>query len=142
MDGEVDVIVANSSFEMGIDKPNVRYVIHPRLPTSIGDYFQQCGRAGRDGLQSTCLLFYNYVDKNMLCKLFEKQGDLNSQLSSLNDLINYLENPVQCRHQSLMGYFGEQTDSFYVNQVVTTVVIVGAILLMMEQQMHLRLPSP
>lgn len=112
MDGEVDVIVANSSFGMGIDKPNVRYVIHSRLPTSIGDYFQQCGRAGRDGLQSTCLLFYNYVDKNMLCKLFEKQGDLNPQLSSLNDLINYLENPVQCRHQSLMGYFGEQTDSF------------------------------
>jgi RecQ family ATP-dependent DNA helicase len=112
IDGEVDIIVANASFGMGIDKANVRYVIHARLPTSIDDYFQQCGRAGRDGQLSVCLLFYNDADKHMLCKLFEKQGDIDAQLSSLNDLIVHLENPVQCRHQSLMCYFGEQRNSF------------------------------
>jgi superfamily II DNA helicase RecQ len=66
IDGEVDIIVANASFGMGIDKANVRYVIHARLPTSIDDYFQQCGRAGRDGQLSVCLLFYNDADKHML----------------------------------------------------------------------------
>ena len=70
MNGECKLIVANSSFGMGIDKKDVRFVIHARLPTSIDEHFQQCGRAGRDGLPSTCTLYYKYMYKNMLVKMF------------------------------------------------------------------------
>lgn len=110
MSGEVKVIVANSSFGMGIDKPNVRYVVHAKLPTSIEEYFQQCGRAGRDGLPSHCKLFYNYSDKNILYRLFDEQ--VIAQYKAVNDLIVLLENPVQCLHQGVLSYFGEKHDSF------------------------------
>lgn len=66
LNGDVKVIIANSSFGMGIDKPDVRYVLHAYVPTSIEEYFQQCGRAGRDGLPATCRLFYSIADKNFL----------------------------------------------------------------------------
>ena len=110
MSGEVKVIVANSSFGMGIDKANVRYVVHAKLPTNIEEYFQQCGRAGRDGLPSHCKLFYNYSDKNILYRLFDEQ--VVAQYKGVNDLIVLLENPVQCLHQGIMSYFGEKQDSF------------------------------
>ncbi len=110
MSGEVNVIVANSSFGMGIDKANVRYVLHAKLPTNIEEYFQQCGRAGRDGLPSHCKLFYNYSDKNILYRLFDEQ--VIAQYKGVNDLIVLLENPVQCLHQGIISYFGEKHDSF------------------------------
>ncbi|XP_028407551.1 ATP-dependent DNA helicase Q1-like [Dendronephthya gigantea] len=110
--GECKVIVANSSFGMGIDKKDVRYVIHDRIPTSIDKYYQQCGRAGHDGLPATCLLFYKYGDKNMLMKMFQMQSELNQQIASVNELIHFLEDPVQCRHRRLMLFFGEEITSF------------------------------
>lgn len=112
MNGECRLIVANSSFGMGIDKKDVRYMVHARMPTSIDEYYQQCGRAGRDGLPAKCVLFYKYADKNMLFKLFQKQGDIANQMSSVNELINFLEDPVQCRHKCIMQYFGEECYSF------------------------------
>ena len=112
VDGECKLIVANSSFGMGIDKKDVRFVIHARIPTSIDEYYQQCGRAGRDGLPARCVLYYRYADKNMLLKLFQSQGEVSDQMSCVNELINFLEDPVQCRHKCLMLYFGEPRENF------------------------------
>ena len=112
VNGECKLIVANSSFGMGIDKKDVRFVIHARIPTSIDEYYQQCGRAGRDGLPAKCFLYYKYADKNMLLKLFYGQDKVNSQMSCVNELINFLEDPVQCRHKCLMLYFGEPRENF------------------------------
>ena len=113
INGECKLIVANSSFGMGIDKKDVRFVIHARIPTSIDEYYQQCGRAGRDGLPSRCILYYRYADKNMLLKLFYSQGqEVSDQMSCVNELVNFLEDPVQCRHKCLMLYFGEPRENF------------------------------
>ncbi len=110
MNDEVNVMVANSSFGMGINKGNVRYVVHAKLPTSVEEYFQQCGRAGRDGLPATCKLYYNYSDKNNLYQLFQSEGT--AQYNDLYKLIILLENPVQCIHKGVMNHFGENPDSF------------------------------
>ena len=113
MSGEVKVIVANSSFGMGIDKPDVRFILHARIPTSVDEYFQQCGRGGRDGIYATCRLYFNYSDKAVLYKLFDKQSEVfDTQCSQLNDLINILEKPVHCRHKEIMVYFGDVRNSF------------------------------
>ncbi len=110
MNDEVKVMVANSSFGMGINKGNVRYVVHAKLPTRVEEYFQQCGRAGRDGLPATCKLYYNYSDKNNLYQLFQSEGT--AQYNDLYKLIILLENPVQCIHKGVMNHFGENPDSF------------------------------
>ena len=120
MSGEANVIVANSSFGLGIDKGNLRYVLHAKLPTNIEEYFQQCGRAGRDGLPSHCKLFYNYSDKNILYRLFNEQALAQNQ--GVNDLIVPLENPVQCLHQGIMSYFGEKQDSFILDAAIVSTV--------------------
>lgn len=113
MSGEADVIVANSSFGMGIDKPDVRFILHARLPTNVDEYFQQCGRGGRDGHPAICRIYYSCSDKFMLYKLFDKQHDVfKAQCAALNDLINILDNPVQCRHKEIMAYFGEIHSNF------------------------------
>lgn len=112
MTGECKLIVANSSFGMGIDKKDVRYVIHARMPTSIDEFFQQCGRAGRDGLLAKCTIFYKYADKNLLLKMFIHQGNVDKQMEAVNDLVHFLEDPVQCRHKILMAYFGECRSNF------------------------------
>jgi bloom syndrome protein len=114
MSGEAKIIVANSSFGMGIDKKDVRFIIHAHVPTSIDEYYQQCGRAGRDGLPAICILFYKYADKNNLFKLFKKQDNasVSNQMVMLNELVHFLENPVECRHKCLMLYFGENKTNF------------------------------
>ena len=113
MTGDADVIVASSSFSMGVNKKNVRFILHARMVTSVDEYFQQCGRGGRDGAPATCRLYYSRVDKSNLYKLFHKQdANFPSQCSALNDLIAILENPVHCRHNQIMAYFGEVRDSY------------------------------
>ena len=113
MTGDADVIVASSSFSMGVDKKNVRFILHARMVTSVDEYFQQRGRGGRDGAPATCRLYYSRVDKSNLYKLFHKQdANFPSQCSALNDLIAILENPVHCRHNQIMAYFGEVRDSY------------------------------
>lgn len=84
------------------------------MPTSVDEYYQQCGRAGRDGLPATCRLFHSVSDKNLLHKLFDKQKGTTfaSQCELLNELVVLLEDPVHCRHWALMDYFGELPERF------------------------------
>ncbi len=105
---DVDIIVATVAFGMGIDKSNVRYVVHLGMPKSLEHYQQECGRAGRDGLEAECCLFYTMSDfmvwKRMLGDENEEGGRV--ALKKLNDMLNF-SNAATCRHRALIQYFGQ-----------------------------------
>ncbi|MDA3886599.1 MAG: ATP-dependent DNA helicase [Candidatus Delongbacteria bacterium] len=109
---DVEVIVATIAFGMGIDKPNVRFVIHHDLPKSIEGYYQETGRAGRDGLQSDCILFFSYGDKikhDYFIKQIEDEKFQKTAYRKLRDVINFSSNN-KCRRKYLLNYFGEEYD--------------------------------
>jgi ATP-dependent DNA helicase RecQ len=106
---EIDVIVATIAFGMGIDKPDVRFVIHYDIPKSIENYYQETGRGGRDGLEGKCLAFYSYKDILKLEKFLRDKPVAERELSAqlMEEIIGYAETS-SCRRQFLLHYFGEK----------------------------------
>jgi len=105
---DIHVMVATIAFGMGIDKPNVRFVVHSDMPRNLEGYYQETGRAGRDGLRSDCLLLFGYGDKRKVEFFIQEKSADQQDLArtQLKQVIEYAESTV-CRHRLLAEYFGE-----------------------------------
>ncbi len=115
---DVDVIVATIAFGMGIDKPDVRFVIHHDIPKSLEGYYQETGRAGRDGLVGDCLMFYNYSDLEKLESFMKDKPVAEKEIGGLLlfEAASFAESST-CRRKMLLHYFGEEFDAKHCNKM-------------------------
>lgn len=107
---DVEIIVATIAFGMGIDKPNVRFVIHYDLPRNLESYYQETGRGGRDGLECECILFFSRGDKYKIDYFIDqmaKNEEREASRSKLKEVMDYCQNTI-CRRKMLLHYFGEE----------------------------------
>lgn len=112
---QLQVICATIAFGMGIDKPNVRIVIHLTVPRTLEGYYQETGRAGRDGKQSECIMFFSYKDARVLQGMIQKDKELDragkeKHLNKLRQVLQYCDNKTDCRRQQVLQYFNEKFD--------------------------------
>jgi len=104
----VDVVVATVAFGMGIDRSNVRYVVHAGMPNSLEHYQQEAGRAGRDGLEAECLLLWSGADYGLWKSVMERDGvPAPGALRKLGEMFSFCQDPA-CRHRALARYFGQE----------------------------------